>query len=70
MSNRPNFFRTRAKGEAPMPAGEMMAIMGQIYVAVLLTLIVGAANVDIPGLVSAAGVLQFGDPAAAATFTA
>ena len=64
-------FRTRHAGrETSMPAGELLAIIGQMYVVVLLTLIVGVANVDIGGLISAAGVLQFGDPATATSFTA
>jgi len=53
-----------------MPLGEVMAIIGQIYVVVLLTLIVGVANVDMGGLVRAAGILQVADPATATSFTA
>jgi hypothetical protein len=69
--NRPFKRSGRNAGhEAPMPAGELMAIIGQIYLVVLLTLIVGVANVDMGGLISAAGVLQFGDPATATSFTA
>ena len=56
--------------EASMPAGELVAIIGQIYVVVLLTLIVGAANVDLGGLISAADVLQVGDPATTTNLTA
>jgi len=62
--------RKRVTGEAPMPAGEVMAIIGQIYIVVLLTLIVGVANVDMGGLVHAASILQVGDPATAISFTA
>jgi hypothetical protein len=70
MSDAFKVSRKNAGREAPMPAGELMAVIGQMYVVVLLTLIVGVANVDIGGLINAAGVLQFGDPATATSFTA
>jgi hypothetical protein len=66
-------FRSSGKHvtrEAPMPAGEVIAIIGQIYIVVLLTLIVGVANVDMGGLIHAASILQVGDPATAISFTA
>ena len=59
-----------AEREGPMPAGEMLAIIGQVYIVVLLVLIVGVANVDMVGLLRATGLLQIGDPATATSFTA
>lgn len=59
-----------SEDDAPMAAGEVTAIVGQIYVAILFALIVGVANVNIGGLVDAMDVLQFGDPANASNFTA
>ena len=69
MENRSKTTR-HAEGEGPMSVGDMLALLGQIYIAVLLTLIIGVANVDVGGLLNAAGVLQFGDPTEATSFTA
>jgi len=70
MSDRLKSSRPLAEGEAPMSAGKMLAILGQIYVVVLFVLIVGLANVDISGLIGAMVVPQLADPAIATNFTA
>jgi hypothetical protein len=70
MNRRFKMFKDHAESEAPMPAGEMTAILGRIYVVVLLVLVVGLANVNIGGLIDSMEVLQFGDPAATTNFTA
>jgi hypothetical protein len=70
MSDRLKFSERHAENEGPLPASEMMATLGQIYVVILFALIIGVANVNVTGLVDAIGVLQFGDPATSANFTA
>ncbi|HEV8392259.1 MAG TPA: hypothetical protein VGQ35_20560 [Dongiaceae bacterium] len=62
--------RRRPEDDTPMPAGEVTAILGQVYVVILLAAIAGAATVNIGSLVNAMDVLQVGDPANASNFTA
>lgn len=59
-----------AESEGPLPVGEMMAILGLIYAAILLALIIGAGSIDLRALIEAMTVLQLGDPLIAAGFTA
>ena len=60
----------RAKREGPVPVSEMIAALGQFYLAILCALIFVAAIVDVDNLINAMDVLQIGDPAIAISFTA
>ena len=63
-------YTTYVEREGPLPAREMMAILGLIYAAILLTLIIGVGSIDLRGLIEAMTVLQLDDPLIAAAFTA
>jgi hypothetical protein len=69
MHNRSKSER-HAEDEGPLSVSDMIATLGQIYVVVLFVLIIGVANVNVSGLMTAIGALQFGDPATSANFTA
>jgi hypothetical protein len=69
MSNRSK-SRRHADDEGPLSTSDMIATLGQIYVVVLFVLIIGVANVNVGGFMTAVGALQFGDPATSANFTA
>jgi hypothetical protein len=60
----------RAEREGPVPVSEMIAALGQFYIAMLSALIFIAAIVDMDSLVNATDVLQIGDPAMMVVFTA
>jgi len=60
----------RAVREGPAPVSEMIAALGQFYIAILAALIFIAAIVDMDSLTSAMDVLQIGDPAVMVGFTA
>lgn len=63
-------FTLLAENEGPLPVGEMMAILGLIYAAILLALFIGAGSIDLRALIEAMTVLDLSDPIAAAAFTA
>lgn len=60
----------RAEREGPVPVSEMIAAMGLFYLAILSALIFMAAIVDLDVLIQAMDVLQIGNPAIMAGFTA
>lgn len=69
MRNRPK-SAPHAERDGQLPAADMVAIVGLMYAAILLTLIIGAGSIDLRGLIEGMTVLQLGDPLIAAAFTA
>jgi hypothetical protein len=67
MSDKTQF---RAEREGPVPVSEMIAALGQFYLAILSALILVAAIVGVDNLINAMDVLQVGDPAIAISFAA
>lgn len=56
--------------EGPMPVDDIMAVLGQLFVAILTALVIGLATGDVAGLVDAMRMLPLGDPAMMSNFTA
>ena len=59
-----------AEGEGPLPLGELLAILGMFYAAILLAVIGIVGAIGPRALIGAMDVLQLGDPLVAAAFTA
>ena len=60
----------RAKREGPVPVSEMIAALGQFYLAILSVLIFVAATVGPDVLIQAMDVLPIGHPEMMVGFTA
>lgn len=60
----------RAEREGPVPISDMIAALGQLYIAMLSAVILMAAIVGVEGLTNVMDVLRIGDPAVMVSFTA
>lgn len=59
-----------AESEGPLPLGELLAVIGLFYVAILLAVIGIVGAIGARALIGAMDVLQLGDPIVAMAFTA